>query len=98
MLVTLTKHSAMDCKEVNTPSSTAMLGKFQPRRYSKKQRLVNISMVEVHTDAGVVVDSGFLSLDTRTGKLCIERCSQDIPFDIEKPPEAPKDVKGGKHA
>lgn len=82
MRVNLSRPSAMDCKVVNTQDA-GTLGYFQLRRYSKKQRLVNVSLIEVRNENGETVDSGFLAVDTRTGRLVIERCTQDVPFDIE---------------
>ena len=80
MRITLGNPSPMDAAMMAMESGEPpALIRVMPRRYSKAQHKVNVFPFEV-AQHGKIVDQGYITLNTRTGKLTIEHRLAEVPF------------------
>lgn len=93
MIISIGRPSTMDAKLVaDKGADPGILITIKPRRYSKSQRKVTLFPFSIireeapgafDKDNGML-DQGYITLDTRTGKLIIEHRNEEVPVEPEK--------------
>jgi hypothetical protein len=98
MIITISRPSNMEAKimfdAANSDDSKVSpdVMAVQPRRYSKNQRKINVFPFCVRREGTVgafdkntnpISDQGYITLDTRTGKLVIEHRNEEVPVELD---------------
>jgi hypothetical protein len=54
-----------------------------PVRFSKSQKTIFVIPFECESDNGTSLDKGYIAVNTKTGRLTVEHCSDPIPMDVD---------------